>query len=106
MVPIGNTPFVRKLLKQLPRHTDSVSAQDVIKAGATRLQTLTHEGIVLRAIQTGYGEAVVATLYLRLAVSCASLPFAAYRERKSVKPDAMTQEGLEKGRDAKPESQG
>ncbi|KAL8921809.1 MAG: hypothetical protein Q9208_005566 [Pyrenodesmia sp. 3 TL-2023] len=91
-IPIGNTLLVNGLLEQIPRRTDSVSAQQVIQAGATNLRTLTNNDRVLRAVQIGYADAVVTTLYLAVAAACVSLPFAACMEWKSVKPKAVIQE--------------
>lgn len=91
-IPIGNTLLVNGLLEQIPRRTESVSAQQVIQAGATNLRTLTNNDRVLRAVQIGYADAVVAALYLAVAAACVSLPFAACMEWKSVKPKAVIQE--------------
>ncbi|KAI4234822.1 MAG: hypothetical protein LQ349_003549 [Xanthoria aureola] len=87
-IPIGNAILVNGLLKQIPRHTQSVSAQDVIRAGSTNLRTLTSDMSTLLSLQTGYAEAVVATIYLALAAGCASFPFAVFMEWRSVKPGA------------------
>ncbi|KAL8725327.1 MAG: hypothetical protein Q9166_007433 [cf. Caloplaca sp. 2 TL-2023] len=109
-IPIGNAILVNGLLKQIPRHTESISAHSVIKAGSTNLRTLTKDAGVLRSLQTGYAEAVVATIYLALAAACASFPFAAFMEWKSVKPDTGThekdKEDVEVATGTKPVTQG
>ena len=98
------------LLKEIPLHTNSVSAEAVIRAGATNLRQLTSDDSALRAVQDGYAQAVVATLYLALAAACVSLPFAVSMEWKSVRQDTKKQvedkSGLEMVSDIKEGSSG
>ncbi|KAL8827933.1 MAG: hypothetical protein Q9170_006815 [Blastenia crenularia] len=92
-IPIGNTLLVNGLLREIPRRTDAVSAQAVIRAGATNLRQLTNgDAVTLRAVQSGYAKAVVATLYLALAAACVALPFAAGMEWRSVRRDMKKHE--------------
>ena len=91
-IPIGETILVNGLLKEVPRHTHAVAAKQVIAAGATKLRALTEDPHILRAIQTAFADAVVATLYLALAAACASLPFAVLMEWKSVKVEHTAKE--------------
>ena len=93
-IPIGETILVNALLKEVPRRTNAISAQDVITAGAKNLRTLTNDAAVLCAIQAAYAKAAASTVYLAVAAACVSLPFAMFMEWKSVKPKAVPEEEL------------
>ena len=91
-IPIGETILINALLREVPRRTNVVSAQDVIAAGATNLHTLTNDDVVLCAIQAAYAKAVTSTLYLAVTAACVCLPFAIFMEWKSVKPRSAPEE--------------
>lgn len=82
---MGNTVLVNGLLREVPRATDRVSPQAVIKAGPTNFQRLTVDPTVLRALKYSYSKAIQNILYFSLATIAVSVPFAIGMEWKNLK---------------------
>ncbi|KAK6607441.1 major facilitator superfamily transporter [Botrytis cinerea] len=75
-VSIAQSLFLSKLQTSVPAHTTAVSAEAVIKVGASGLQDLAGGSeIVLTALREAYTIAIRDAMYYALAAACLSLPF-------------------------------
>lgn len=82
---MGNTILVNGLLREVPRSTEGISPQAVIRAGPTNFQRLTTDPTVLRALEYSYSQAIQGILYFALAAIAMSLLFAIGMEWKNLK---------------------
>ncbi|TEY64669.1 hypothetical protein BOTCAL_0144g00050 [Botryotinia calthae] len=76
-VSIAQSLFLSRLQTSVPAHTTAVSAEAIIKVGASGLQDLAGGSeIVLTALREAYTIAIRDAMYYALAAACLSLPFA------------------------------
>ncbi|KAA8569041.1 hypothetical protein EYC84_000714 [Monilinia fructicola] len=76
-VSIAQSLFLSRLQTSVPAHTSAVSAEAVIKVGATGLQDLAGgSSILLSALREAYTVAIRDAMYYALAAASLSLPFA------------------------------
>ncbi len=81
---MGQNLFINGILTQVPQYTPLISAESVIKAGATNLNSLTQNSTIFHDLQIAYSNSVTHTLYFALGTAAVSLSFALCMEWKNV----------------------
>ncbi|KAL9075027.1 MAG: hypothetical protein Q9161_001958 [Pseudevernia consocians] len=84
-IPIGQTIFVSSLASANSKRSTGVSAQAIIHAGATNLNSLSADPSTIHALQDSYSEAVTDVLYFSVGALAIAMPLALFMEWKSMK---------------------
>ena len=74
-IAIGQNVLVNSLLKEVPKYTDKVPPEAVVKAGALNLVNLTTSTSILTLLREAYGKAIQNLMFYSLVTACLALPF-------------------------------
>ncbi|MCJ1422554.1 hypothetical protein MMC29_000434 [Sticta canariensis] len=88
-IPIGQALLLSSLRTEIPLHTSSISAADIIKAGASDLQSLPVLPQTLRTLREAYAVALRGVFVFALAASCMALLFTFGMEWRNVRSEAQ-----------------
>ncbi|MCJ1397655.1 hypothetical protein MMC11_000851 [Xylographa trunciseda] len=84
-VSIGESLLVNGLLREVPKHTQAVSPQAVIDAGALGLLSLATSPITIQALRQSYVIAISDIFIFTTAIVCVSIPMACGMQWLNVK---------------------
>lgn len=84
-IPIGQALLLSSLRTEISLRTSSISPADIIKAGASNLQSLAVLPHTLRALREAYAAALRGVFVFALAAACMALLFTFGMERRNVK---------------------
>ncbi|PLB43284.1 efflux pump antibiotic resistance protein [Aspergillus steynii IBT 23096] len=95
-IAIGQNILETSIAHQVHHHSNlPITAETVIAAGPTGLQSLTSDATILRALQDAYAYGIRAVMYFGLAGSCVAVPFALGMEWRNVKKEAARRKMVE-----------
>ncbi|KAL8798109.1 MAG: hypothetical protein Q9182_006936 [Xanthomendoza sp. 2 TL-2023] len=90
-VSVGQMTSLNGLLHEIPQRVTSLSAHDIVVAGAINLRKLSTNPGIVRQLKIVYAKAVVNTLWLPVAAASAAAICACGMEWNRVKPKANPQ---------------
>ena len=99
-VSIGEALLVNGLKTELPKHTDAIPPEAVVKAGALNLAALTNSAAILQAMREAYAAAIRHVLIFALAIVCLSVPAACGMQWLNLKQVSRDREEERKSRAA------